>query len=825
MRRLLFCVLIVCCLALPAFVQEAAKEKPPKFPQGEPATLAGFSDEARFIVIVNDERLGTMQASWKPDGSYTARMELHVAGQTVTRSTRITPDADGRWKEIALELPQGTLKMTRKGIDVTREFMGKTSTFQTRRDVTMQDISSMALQAQTLRSYDRAKGGKQELPVFVIGGGAMDVTLELLETTERPIGGRDERVDRFRWSVTGADLELYTDREGRVLALDARQLKQAVVREGYDSLLKPPAPDPLVSAAQFEVSVEQNVMVPMRDDVKLAVDLYRPKGVERAPVILVRTPYKKDMADLQGRYFARRGYVYAVQDCRGRFSSKGAWEPFIHESADGYDTVEWLAAQPWSNGKVGMIGGSYLGWVQWWAAAAHPPHLVTIIPNVSPPDPFYNIPYEYGSFMLWGAIWWADVLESNATADASGAAMARTMTKKYGQLLKALPVIELDKAVLGKENPYWRTWIAHPSNDAYWQPANFLDRLKNVNIPVFHQSGWFDGDGIGTKLNYQRMSAAGHANQKLIVGPWGHTDTAMRSGGGRDFGPAAMLDLQRDYLRWFDYWLKGRDSKILDDPLVQIFVMNSEKWLKGPAYPLPGTRFEKLYLASSGKANTSKGDGKLTFAAPPAKAEPDSYVYDPADPTPDPRMYEESEVDEKRVRSVEERKKEAESHHALVTEQRRDILVYVTEPLEKDLTFAGPISARLFASSSAKDTDWHMLLSEVTPEGKIQPLAHGIIRASFRQSMAKPVLLKPGQVYEYTLDLWHTGITLKKGSRLRVEVASAAFPMFSRNLNTGGHSETETQFVTAHQTIYHDAKHPSHLLLPVIPDEMLAAAK
>ena len=259
-----------------------------------------------------------------------------------------------------------------------------------------------------------------------------------------------------------------------------------------------------------------------------------------------------------------------------------------------------------------MIGGSYVGWVQWWAARERPPHLVTIIPNVSPPDPFYNLPYEHGAFFTWGAIWWADILESNATADISGAALGTIGDKKYGQLLKGLPVIDLDKTVLGKVNPYWRTWIEHPVDDAYWARANFLDQLKNVNIPAFHQSGWYDGDGIGTKLNYLAMKAAGHANQKLIVGPWGHTDQATRRIGDRDFGPQAVIDLQRDYLRWFDYWLKGVDNGILKEPLVKIFVMGSNKWLEGNTYPLPDTQFQKWYLASGGHANTSKGDGRLT---------------------------------------------------------------------------------------------------------------------------------------------------------------------------------------------------------------------
>jgi len=269
-------------------------------------------------------------------------------------------------------------------------------------------------------------------------------------------------------------------------------------------------------------------------------------------VILVRTPYKKEMLEVQGRFYARRGYAYAVQDCRGRFGSPGVWEPFINEPKDGYDTIEWLAAQPWSSGKVGMIGGSYVGWVQWWAASLRPPHLVTIIPNVAPPDPFYNIPTSTACSSFWRHLVGGYPGEQRHRRH-FGSYYPQHRREEVHATAPPLPVIDLDKAVLGKENPYWRKWIQHPVNDAYWEQANFLDRLKDVNIPVFHQSGWFDGDGIGSKLNYLRMKESGHPNQKLVLGPWGHTDTAMRRIGEHDFGPQAILDLQRDYLRWFDY--------------------------------------------------------------------------------------------------------------------------------------------------------------------------------------------------------------------------------------------------------------------------------
>ncbi len=232
---------------------------------------------------------------------------------------------------------------------------------------------------------------------------------------------------------------------------------------------------------------------------------------------------------------------------------------------------------------------------------------------------------------------------------------------------------------------------------------NFLDTLKDINIPAFHQSGWFDGDGIGTKLNYARMKAAGHPYQKLVLGPWGHTDKADRMIGDIDFGPQAIIDLPTLYLRWFDYWLKGVANGIVKEPLVKIFVMNTNAWLEDDVYPLSSTRFEKWYLASDGRANTSKGDGRLTTETPPENAPPDTYVYDPADPTPNPGYLEDTDEEEKKVKSVEESKKEADAHHEKITSSRSDILVFQTGPLAEPVSVAGPLSAVLYASTSAPD--------------------------------------------------------------------------------------------------------------------------
>ncbi len=822
-------ILILVALILPYLLssliwshpQTEQKKEEERKAEALPASLAGFRDEGAFRFYLNEDPLIDINFKWEKEGKFSNTYTIKMAGQSVTTTVKIETDKGGRWTKITQKSPRGTFNLVREGGIVTRTFKKKTVTFELKDGAVLFENFSPALISQSVRAYDKSKGGKQTLPLFIIPGAMEEATLEMKEKVERSIAGKDVKFNKYLYGLPGVDVILWTDDEDKLYLGEVPAQNAAYVREGYEILLQKPITDPLLSKPEYEITKETNVEMPMRDGIKLATDIYRPKAEGKFPVILTRTPYKKEMVELQARYYTRRGYVFAVQDCRGRFSSPGIWEPFINEPQDGYDSIEWLASQPWSNGKVGMIGGSYVGWVQWWAARERPPHLVTIIPNVSPPDPFYNIPYEYGVFFILGGIWWADVLETEATADLSGVALSRISEKKYKKLLDTLPVIDLDKKVLGKENPYWRKWIDHPTNDEYWERANFLENLKDVRIPVFHQSGWFDGDGIGSKLNYLKMKSHGHPYQKLILGPWGHTDRAMRRIGDIDFGPQAIVDLQRAYLRWFDYWLKGIDNSITKDPLVSIFVMGINKWLYDKEYPLSYTQFQEWYLQSNGQANTSKGDGRLTSEPPPEEAPADAYIYDPGDPTPNPDFYEETAEEEKKVKSAEEKKKEREAQHEKITQTRSDILVYQTEPLEKPLTFAGPLSAVLYASTSAEDTDWFMRVVWVNKEGKTHSLAEGKIRARFRESMKKSVLLTPGKIYRYTLDLWQTGITIPAGDSLRVEVSSASFPVFSRNLNTGGHNEKEIDYVKAEQRIYHSKAYPSHILLPVIPEEKM----
>jgi putative CocE/NonD family hydrolase len=317
------------------------------------------------------------------------------------------------------------------------------------------------------------------------------------------------------------------------------------------------------------------------------------------------------------------------------------------------------------------------------------------------------------------------------------------------------------------------------------------------------------------------MKSFGHKNQKLILGPWGHTDTASRLIGRRDFTKNAVIDLQREYLRWFDFWLKGIDNKVIEEPWVKMFTMGSNRWHSGDTYPLEGTEFRKIYLASDTGANSGKGDGRLVWEILEGTTEADAFTYDPGDPTPDPEFYPTKSKEEKEKETVDSRKEERKlrAFHQKVTDERKDILVYRTDPLTKPLTICGPLSAVLFASTTAKDTDWFITLCEETERSSIFPLATGKVRARFRNSPFQSEPLEPGKVYKYILDMWQTGITFPEGSCIRIEVASAQFPTFSRNLNTGGHNEMESDYVKAEQKVFHSKEYPSHVLLPVLPEE------
>jgi putative CocE/NonD family hydrolase len=788
----------------------------------KPCSIANFEDSGVFKLYKNDSQIGTIEYTLDKQGNYDRKFTISLAGQKIETRLMIKSDKDGLWTNMVLIGPGGAGLVRRKGekAEFTHINQEKISTVKLAPNHLLNDSYGPVFESILLKQYDMEKKGKQKFSRYLIPARIEDFEVEYKGREIRKIKEKEITFSRYDLDILGILVQVWAGKDFKIAMMNVPVQYAVFVREGFEDLLKVRIEDPSISKPQFE-TIKKTVMIPMRDGVKLATDLYFPGTSQgKFPVIFIRTPYKKEMVVLKGEYYSKRGYVVAIQDCRGRFASEGQWEPFVNEGDDGYDGIEWLGTRDWSNGKVGMIGGSYGGWVQLWAAVKKPPHLATIIPNVAPPDPFFNVPYEYGTFYLFAAIWWAEVVETEATGELAGTALGKIFNRKYEKILKKLPVIELDKDIFEKVNPYWRKWIKNNVNKGYWEKCNFMSQLKDLDIPVFLQSGWFDGDGIGTKLNYMELKKSKNKHIKMIVGPWGHTDESSSRLGDHDFGKEAALDLQSLYLRWFDFWLKGIDNKITREPLVQLFTMFSNQWLKADTYPLPQTQFTKFYISSQSGANSSKGDGKLVSSLPTGGKEYDKYLYDPGDPTPCPFYYFKSEEEEKKegetIIDVEEAKARREAFHNLTTDARKDILVYRTEPLAEPLTVAGPLSAVLYASTSAKDTDWFVSLMDVDEEGKILVLARGTIRARFRNSFTDPQLLEGNKVYRYNIDLWHTGITFQKGHRIRVEVSSALFPLFSRNLNTGGHNEMETEYVKATQKVYHSPEYPSHILLPVI---------
>lgn len=572
-------------------------------------------------------------------------------------------------------------------------------------------------------------------------------------------------------------------------------------------------------------------MVEVRDGVRLSVDLYLPKGEGRYPVIFAHVPYDNRAAGWwgpdRGRWFAARGYVYAAADFRGRYDSEGTFDIFDHRhKTDGYDLVEWLAKQPWSSGNVGMTGPSYLGWVQWWTASEAPPSLKAIAPEVAPPDPFHNGPYQDGILVCWGMDWGAGMMAGRTNQTIGPGAFHGWANKRADDFMH-LPYVDLPKVKGAAHAPWFETWIRENLATAdYWRRISYQgeEHYSRMTVPSLNITGWFDANFPGSPMNYMGMKRHGATpaarRPQLVVGPWSHLINTRKLLA-FDYGPDAVIDLNGVICRWFDHYLKGIDNGADRDPPVRLFVMGSNRWIAADDWPLPQTAFTRYYLHSGGRANTLSGDGTLTVD-PPADEPPDSYVYDPADPTPD-SFDKGPDGKTLAVRQV------GHIEGAVDTRQsaaRDDVLVYQTPPLAADLELVGPIEATLFAATSARDTDWMMRLVDVHPDGYAALLADGVLRARCRDperagryNPDRLSVIEPDRVYEYTLNFWRgVGNVFKAGHRIRIEVSSGYYPYYLRNLNTGADNVgLETRWVTARQKIFHDAKHPSSVLLPVIP--------
>ena len=549
-----------------------------------------------------------------------------------------------------------------------------------------------------------------------------------------------------------------------------------------------------------------NVQVPMRDGVNLSADFYLPKDLSGSlPVILSRTPYNNNEDRFVDPciFFAQQGYIVVTQDIRGRFDSEGQFYPWVNDYNDGYDTIQWIGSQPWCDGNVGMIGGSYVGNVQWQAAAMGSSYLKAIVPRVIGDDLHGSPHYQGGAFQLgWSATW---------SFRMSGRTAQNIDKYNWDQLFMTLPLKDLPTAG-GKDIPYFLDWISHPDYDDYWKKLAIKERYEEIKIPVLQVGGWYDFFTDGTFKNFVGMRERGGSelarnNQRVIVGPWVHAASIETHAGAVDFGKGSVQDLNAAELRWFDHWLKGMPNGVDQDAPLRIFVMGINQWRDEYEWPLARTEFTRYYLHSDSSANSLLGDGELS-TQPPVDEPPDEFTYNPAFPTPthggnnccNPEIVPWGAYDQRSI------------------EFRDDVLVYTSAPLEENLEITGPVIAKVYASTDRRDTDFTAKLVDVHPDGYAVNLCDGIVRGRYRKSTSTQELLEPGTIYEYSIDLWPTSNVFLKSHRIRLDIASANFPRFDRNPNTGNVFGEDAVLHVAHQQVYHDRVHASHLVLPVIPE-------
>jgi hypothetical protein len=548
----------------------------------------------------------------------------------------------------------------------------------------------------------------------------------------------------------------------------------------------------------------RDLPAPMRDGVRLFANVYLPGDdlpdrPPSFPTILIRMPYGKDEAycymPAHGRFWARKGYACVVQDVRGRFNSQGAFGPYTNEAADGWDTLDWVAAQPWCNGDIGMTGESYYGSTQWAVAALGHPHLRCLAPGDVHPDRYTNV-HDGGAMSFATAAVWH--FEMNH----------RRYLSHFRFDPWHLPLASTDEAA-GRRSPWYQNLIAHPSRDEFWDAAMESLRYEDVTVPMLHWGGWYDVHTQGTIdgwtwVRERSRDPETRARQHLVLGAGDHELSPEFEGvAGRT--PVPGLGFTHDRVRRFmDHYLKGADNGVGDEPRVRYYLTGADAWRGADDWPPAGTTSEELFLQGSGNgASAGSPDGRLS-PSPPGESPPDHYRYDPSDPAR-PWL----------GRSVWEMATTMGDRGQLET--RPDVLLYTGEELTTGLDLVGPIAVTLFAASSARDTDFAAALVDVFPDGYVQLVREGIVRARYRESERAPTLIEPGRAYEYTICLGSAAYRVPAGHRLRLEIASSSFDRWDRNLNGGGVFGRESEPVVAEQTVFHDRAHPSAVRLTVLP--------
>lgn len=529
----------------------------------------------------------------------------------------------------------------------------------------------------------------------------------------------------------------------------------------------------------------------MRDGAALATDVYLPGELSgRLPCVLVRTPYGKGQRKHLYYRYVQRGYAVVLQDVRGREESEGQFIPQDSEIEDGDDTLNWIAAQPWSNGSVGMIGGSYLGYVQWAAAASGNPHLAAMVSLVTSGSAFVDIPRRGGCFVSGMLAWAFAMSEPTMRPDL----MAQD---NWDELLDIRPLEDIPRRALGRELPFLSEWLRHPHNDAFWQRGDWQARWSGRQVPALIVSGWFDDNGMGTTQALDLTAAWSAGMRKVVLGPWNHNANSRYDIHGIPMGQNALrYDLDLLYLQWLDRHLLGTDNGIDRSPAVEYFTLSEGRWKTADSWPPAGGRSLSLYLDGDDAARDNRG----TLSEHLPTDGQSAFTYDPANPATHVIDMSENELEVPEDYTEEER--------------RDDVLCYTTPPLQEDLTVTGDVLAELYISSSAVDTDFVARITEVDETGRSIKLADGMLCAKYRNSFGEPALLEPDGIYQLSIRTTKLSKRFRKGTRLRLTVTSSAKNFTFPNSNTAD-CYNGTENVTARNTVYHGSSHPSRIILPV----------
>ena len=569
------------------------------------------------------------------------------------------------------------------------------------------------------------------------------------------------------------------------------------------------------------VSSETNVSVSMRDGVVLRADVYRPSGGGRHPTLLQRIPYGKHSPRYRSMYLdpmraLDRGYAVVIQDVRGRHASDGEWYPYANEAPDGYDTIDWIASQSWSDGTVGMFGISYHGATQWLAATEGHPALKAIVPGVTADSYYDSWTYLGGVFQLFWISGWAsgfvlDDFPPRSERHPEARALLRDWRRDPFAIANHLPLG--DMPALRDVCDYYYDWLAHSTYDDYWKSFAPREKYDKITVPALNQGGWYDGFIRATLRNYEDMQVQGgselaRSQQHLVIGPWLHQALPDPSAGNGYFGPSASgaaIDWHGMQLAWFDRWLRDENNGVDTDPSAYLFVMGANEWRAEEVWPPPDAETMTLFLRSGGRANTLNGDGTLSADPPAASEGSDHFLYNPANPVPTVggahlggviTIFDVGVQDQRAV------------------EARGDVLVYTSEPLECDTEVTGYVTLDLWAATTAVDTDWTAKLVDVHPDGSALNVCDGILRASYRNSLESPSPIQADEAYRYRVEVGPTAMLFRRGHQIRLEVSSSNFPAYARY--TGSPHDQSAEMAPSTQTVLHDADYPSALLLPIV---------